>query len=194
MKRLLLLLAALVMFTGCEIAVDFGDMNELGLPAPVLTPSREFPTVNLPYQFRQTNWLGRAGQGSCVHATMCSLFRWQGRFEMADWWRTHNGDGEWAEDLATKLDKAGVRYAYTTSGDVKFLEWACSTRRGCGVTVMGGRHMVALVHFDDQWAGILDNNHTDTIYWMPRDKFVAEWKNSNGWAVAVIYAPAPPLP
>ena len=62
------------------------------------------------------------------------------------------------------------------------------------MTVMGGKHMVALVHFDSEWAGILDDNDTDTITWVARDTFVAEWQNSNGWAVTPVYAPAPPLP
>jgi len=155
----------------------------------------EYPTVNLPLSLRQSNWLGPMGQGSCVHATMTSLFRWQGQMKLAEYWRTHNGDGEWDVDLAAKFDRAGVKYAYTSQkGDVRFLEWACSTRRGCGVTVMGGRHMVALVHFDAKWAGILDNNQTQGIIWVPRATFVAEWLNSHSWAVTPVYTPAPPLP
>src|ERR1035437_4265876 len=78
----------------------------------------ERPTVNLPVDARQSNWLGSGGQGSCVHATMVSLFRWQGRFAMANHWRKTYGDGEGPTDLAAKFDKEGVRYAYTDTGDV----------------------------------------------------------------------------
>src|SRR5689334_6705611 len=62
----------------------------------------EYPTVNVPPSLRQSNWLGSQGEGSCVHATMVSLFNWQGRPQLAAWWKAHNGDGEWAEDLAAK--------------------------------------------------------------------------------------------
>jgi len=72
---------------------------------------------------------------------MISLLRWQYRLNTADYWRRTYGDGEWPEDLAAKFDQEGVRYAYVTNGDVRFLEWACRTRRGCGITVMGGAHM-----------------------------------------------------
>lgn len=190
------LFVSLVLLTGCDFEIDVSG-PDLGV-APAAR--KEYPVVNLPPALRQKNWLGSKGEGSCVHATMVSLFRWQGRFAMAEYWRRNYGNGEYADytwnaggGLAAKFDKAGVRYAYTVAGDVEFLKWACTTRRGCGVTVMGGRHMVALVHFDDEWAGILDNNSTDKIIWVPSQQFVSEWKNSNGWAVTPVYTPSPPL-
>jgi hypothetical protein len=132
---------------------------------------------------------------------MVSLFRWQGRDDLASWWRATHGDGEYADDtwstehnLARKLEAANVRFAYTVDGDVEFLEWAVSTRRGCGITVLGGIHMVALVHLDDEWAAVLDNNDTQQFIWIPRETLVSEWKHSNGWAATPVYSPAPPLP
>ena len=162
-------------------------------PEVKVTAFTERPTVNLPIKARQENWLGSAGNGSCVHATMVSLFRWQGRFGMADHWRRTYGDGEGPTDLATLFDREGVRYAYTESGDVGFLEWALRTHSGCGVTVNGGTHMEALVYLDDKEACILDNNDTTNYHWMPRELFISEWKNSNGWAVTMIYTPAAPV-
>jgi hypothetical protein len=54
--------------------------------------------------------------------------------------------------------------------------------------------MVALVHFDEKWAGILDNNATEKIIWLPRETFVAEWLNSDSWAVTPLMgSPMPPL-
>lgn len=172
------ILSILVILIGCSLPTAAGEQ----------------PTVNIPPPLRQRNWLGSQGEGSCVHASMISLFRWQGRPDLADWWRTHQGNGEWAEDLAAKLDAKGVRFAYVTNGDVRFLEWAIRTRRGCGVTVMGGAHMVDLVHLDAQWACLLDNNSPNQYKWVPRATFIAEWKNSLGWAVTPVYSPAPPLP
>ncbi len=190
MKKLLAVVVLSLALTGCEVVIDFGEPDMGKTPAV----RYEYPTVNLPISLRQSNWLGSKNEGSCVHATMTSLLRWQGRYNTADYWRKNYGNGESPEDLAAKFDRERMRYAYVTDGDVSFLEWACSTRRGCGVTVMGGRHMVALVHFDEEWAGILDNNDVNKITWVPRDTFVSEWQNSNGWAVTPVYNPAPPLP
>lgn len=196
-KNILAVALLLLVLTGCEVGIDV-DGPIVGETRVVMT---EYPTVNLPVSLRQRNWIGNQGEGSCVHATIVNLFRWQGRYAMANYWRRTYGNGEVADkswdarsNLAEKFDREGVRYAYTTRGDLRFLQWACETRRGCGVTVMGGRHMVALVHFDDKWAGILDTNNIKRITWVPRETFVAEWQNSNGWAVTPVYAPAPPLP
>lgn len=181
MKKLIFLLCLLA---GCS-----------QLPASDLPTEAERPTVNVPPALRQSNWLGSEGSGSCVHATTITLLRWQGRYRMADYWRKTYGNGEWPGDLAAKFDREGVRYAYTSNeNDVKFLEWAVSTRRGCGVTCMGGAHMIALVHLDDKWAGLLDDNDTSKFIWVPRETFLAEWRNSNSWAFAVIYSPPAPLP
>jgi hypothetical protein len=161
------------------------------LCAGVKAPER--PIVNLPAALRQSNWSGSQGEGSCVHSTTVSLFRWQGRYKTAEHWKKY-GNGESPDGLAAKFDREGIRYAYVTNGDVRFLEWAIRTRRGCGVTVMGGAHYVALVHLDAKWACLLDNNSVEKYKWVPRESFLVEWKSSYGWACAVLYTPAPPLP
>ena len=184
MKRMLFALVLLASVAGCEV----GENLETSVV------KKEWPTVNVPPVLRQSNWQGPQGQGSCVHATMISLLRWQYRLNTADYWRRTYGDGEWPEDLAAKFDHEGIRYAYVTNGDVRFLEWACRTRRGCGITVMGGAHMVALVHLDDKWAALLDNNNVERFIWVSRETLIAEWKASLGWAVTPIYTPAAPLP
>ena len=132
MRFIAIALLSLVL-AGCEVEVRL-DGLDMGKTPPIKI---EYPTVNLPVSLRQSNWLGNKNEGSCVHATMISLLRWQGRPNTADYWRQNYGDGEWPEDLAGKFDREGVRYAYITNGDPEFLAWACSTRRGCGVTVMG---------------------------------------------------------
>jgi hypothetical protein len=184
MKRILLALALLVVIAGCEVTENTGNR----------AVKKERPVVNIPLALRQSNWRGSQGEGSCVHATMISLFRWQGRLNTAERWRKTYGNGEWPGNLAAKFDREGVRYAYVENGDVRFLEWSCRTRRGCGITVMGGAHMVALVHLDEKWAAILDNNNVSKFTWVPRETLIAEWKASYGWAVAPIYTPAAPLP
>ena len=194
MKRILAIMVLLAALTGCDSGIDDGRANNS-------VARIEYPTVNLPVSLRQQNWRGTLGEGSCVHASLISLFRWQGRYWMANHWRATYGNGEVADEswgrgsnnLRAKLEHEGVRFAYTVDGDVAFLEWACYTRRGCGVTINGGRHMVALVHLDSEWAGLLDNNQVNTIIWVPRDQFISEWHASNSFAVAPVYTPAPPL-
>jgi len=184
MKRILFALVLLVSVAGCEVVENRGNR----------AVTKERPVVNVPLAMRQSNWLGSSREGSCVHASMISLFRWQGRYRTADYWRKTYGNGEWPDDMAAKFDREGIRYAYVENGDVRFLERACRTRRGCGITVMGGAHMVALVHLDDKWAAVLDNNNVSKFIWVPRETLIAEWKASYGWAVTPIYTPAAPLP
>jgi hypothetical protein len=161
----------------------------------------EVPVVNLPLELRESNWVSDTNEGSCVHAFVVMQFRWCLEDAQAEYWRTHNAGGEWADDtwnygsnLARKFDSAGIQYAYTVDGDEAFLEWAVATRRGCGITVMGGKHMVYLVHLDAERAGIVDTNDISRVIWVRRDRLIAEWKSSNGWAVAMLRSPAPPLP
>ena len=150
---------------------------------------QEYPAVNLPEILRQKNW----GGGSCVHASLCSLLRWQNKPELAEWWRRQYAGGESSYGLMQKLDRAGVTYAATTEGDIAFLDWACETRRGA-IIFYYPNHCVTLVHLDDEWAAILDNNRTGKYIWIPRDKFIQEWRGYGGVAGTLLYAPAPPLP
>lgn len=159
-----------------------------------LVRSREVPTVNLPNALRQRNWLGSQREGSCVHASWMMLLRWQGMHDWAAWWGRQYGNGEYWDRMVQRCDDAGLNWAGTYDKfDVSFLEWAIRTRRGCMVTVMNGRHMVVLVHLDAERAGILDNNDINTIHWVSRDIFLAEWKASRSWAMTPVYSPAPPL-
>lgn len=157
---------------------------------PLAGPPGETLTVDLPPAERQENW----GGGSCVHASMVSLFRWQGRPELAEHWRRTYGDGETVSGLRAKLDREGVPYADTTAGDVAFLEWSVRTRRGAAVVVMHGAHMVTLVDFNEREAVLLDNNDPTRLQRVPRDRFVSEWRRSSGWAVTPLFDPPPRKP
>jgi len=150
----------------------------------------ERPVVNLPRPCRIANW----GGGSCVYASTVSLLRWQGRIQTANWIRRHYRGGSSLRNIVSKLDQIGVRYAYSTGGDVKFLDWSIRTRRGAGVVVWKGEHMVALVHLDSNWACVMDPNNTQKFHWMSRGIFLADWRRSGGWAVTPVYTPAAPLP
>jgi hypothetical protein len=152
----------------------------------------ERPVVNIPAPERQQNWT-QYREGSCTFATMVSLLRWQGQYELAERVRRHGG-GASAVSLAHVLDREGIRYAEEVNGDPRFLEWSIRTRRGCGIAVEQGDHFVALVHLDAEWAAILDNNDISGFYWIPRAKLIAEWRAAGGWAFSPAYNPPAPLP
>jgi hypothetical protein len=212
MKRFLFALL-MICTIGCdtEVKVDLGldqVVPDVVIPATpdIVIPAtpdidypayeREMPTVNLERIFRQSNWIGDENEGSCVHASMAMLCRWQGEFELADMWIATYNSGEYPSRFSARCDEQGVRYAYTSrENDIAFLEWAVNTRRACGVTVRGGAHMVILCHLDSEWAGILDNNKIDEIKWVPRDQFLNEWMNSSSWAYTILTGtPPPPRP
>jgi hypothetical protein len=148
----------------------------------------ETPVVNLPLHARCRNYAG----GSCVIASTVSLFRWQGRDDLADLFRRAYSGGQSASSLHAKLEARGVRYAYTTSGDAAFLDWACRTRRGAGVTFFAN-HFICLVHLDGQRAILLDNNRIGQYITLPRDEFLRRWRGYGGWATTPVYSPAAPL-
>ena len=195
MRKLLLIL---LLFVGCDqtITIDFGTPTIFKQDYDYPDYEVERPTVNLETIFREHNWLGPQGEGSCVHSTLIMLFRWIGEYEMADYWRANHADGEYASVLAAKLDAAGVRYAYTSNkNDISFLQWSCDTRRGCGVAVKNGAHMVLLVYMDDKEVAILDNNHIESFKWIKRDVFLKDWLSSGSWAITpILNSPPPPYP
>ena len=196
MKRILIVLL-MVCMVGCgyEITIDLGT----GL-APTRRPTIDYPkyeverpTVNLETALRQRNWANTPMNGSCVYATLVSLFRWQGRDDLATKMRENYSGGTGWYSLAAQLDAEGIRYAFTNQkNDVAFLEWACATRRGAGVTTTGGSHMIALVHLDSEWAGFIDNNSPDEILWKTRSEFLEDWFTATSWAITPLEGPPPP--
>ena len=89
-------------------------------PSSVVAPFvDERPQVNLPHELREWNW----GGGSCVHASHVMALRWQNQLELAQWWRATFSGEESYHGLTSKMERAGVPYLATHTGDVDFLEW-----------------------------------------------------------------------
>lgn len=165
----------------------------LGLSLLNVASAKE-PTINLPPSLRQHNWVGNQNEGSCVHATTIMLFRYQRQYALANLWRKSYENGETFSGLTAKMEANGVKWAGTYDENrVSFLEWAMRTRRGCMVTTMGGAHMILLVHLDKDVAGVIDNNSPEKVIWKSRTQFLAEWNESNSWALTPVYTPPPPL-
>jgi hypothetical protein len=148
----------------------------------------------VPFDFRQRNWPGPTGQGSCVHASTITILRWQGQHELADMWRRTYHSGETATRLIRKLHAQGVRYAYTDTGDPAFLDWALRNRFGAGITYFPA-HAVNLIGLDDKYATLLDNNRPETTIRIERSQFLHDWRHKySGFAWTVVYGPPPPTP
>lgn len=154
------------------------------------------PIIQIAQENREQNWTSEQDEGSCVHASLVMLFRYQNQHEWADYWRATYRGGENHDTFIQKLEENEIPYA-TTYGkaDISFLEWAMRTKRGCMVTtgrpdkkgrIWWGNHMIVLVHLDDTEAAIIDPNRPDIISWMDRDRFIQEWIKSNSWATTVI--------
>lgn len=150
--------------------------------------------MELPLELRQPNW----GGGSCVHASNVMILRWQGLYEMADWWRKTYSGGEYDTRLTQRLDAAGLRYAYAHN-DEKFLMWCIRTRRGAGIFYKPN-HSICCVGMDDTYVYLLDNNdinyperqgHHERV---PREEFFRKWRGYGGFAWTLVYSPLPPEP
>lgn len=183
MRRMVLVLCLAVAATGCRVRVGDRPTRCPGGSCP----AAEVPTVNVPPGGRVSNYAG----GSCVFASIETLFYWQGRADLATRWRSIYSGGETSSGLEAKLEAEGVRFAQTTSGDAAFLEWAIRTRRGAAVSWPEG-HMVCLVHLDAERAGVVDNNRTSEVRWTDRRAFEAKWRECGGWAATPVYSPSPP--
>ena len=157
-------------------------------PPGKVSPFSE-PPVALPVGLRQKNYAG----GSCIHASLISVMRWQEMGQIASWWREHYWGAEDVPGLAQRAAKLNLRYAYTASGDPKFLEWCSATRRGAAIHYYPA-HAVTFCGYQRDQAILLDNNRVDQLIRVPKGEFIKRWKGYGGYALTVVYSPAPPKP
>lgn len=198
MRKELFVPVAFAVFAIVATALLSGDTTSVILASKVQS---EVPTVNIPRKLRQGNWLrpGTRDDGSCCHAALISLLRWQGQDRLADQWRRSHSGGEVTVTMAKAMDEAGIPYAWCQNGDERFLEWAVRTRRGACIQYRDSPdsrcfHMVNVVHLTKKYVGILDNNDVRRFRWMDRASFMRNWKTSMGWAFTPVFSPAAPLP
>lgn len=189
-RWILALLVALA--AGCETFDSPAYYRALPAPAP------ERPVVNPHVSYRQSNWLGPKGQGSCVHASLTNMLRWQNQFEFATYWRAkYLGDGEYDTELRQRLDDEGVSYAYTNKADLKLLDFAHATRRGA-LLWWKPNHCCTFcgwVSKDDKIFGvILDNNHVQQYELVEREQLHRLWAGYGGFALTTLFdPPSPPV-
>jgi hypothetical protein len=169
---------------------------------------------DLPQRFHLKNRGGSDGSGLCVFCSLNHASIWQHVHpteKVFEWmWRYPGGGYPQKVDkvIAQIAAEKGVEvpdYIQVENRDLEILKLACRTGRSPNVTYnfsptgrYGGQkiaHMVSLMHLDDKWACILDNNFPGTFEWMDVQTFLSVYTGGrgNGWAV-IFLDPGPPPP
>jgi len=179
------------------------------------SPSGADIHCDLPGLFHIKNRGGSDGLGLCVFASLSHSSEWQNlpTRHFFEWMKKHPGGG-WPEKVDKMIkkycDEKGIDvpdYVQIQSDDLEVLKLACQTGRMPGVTYSfsptgryGGAkiaHMVSLVHADDEWFAVLDNNYPgdNKIEWMSPNEFLRTYKGGRtGWCVIFLDSGPPPLP
>ncbi len=187
----LLLVILVVCCIGCDEIVIQSEPYPDCVPDAYPSPYRTIPPVDLPRSMRQRNYAG----GSCAHASMQDVLRWQNLNDDASWWRRHHrGGANLPHTLAGIADRRGLDYAMTTNGDPEFLEWCSRTRRGAAIIWSGGSHAITFCGFVGGRAALVNNNRPSKLTYMDKQKFLAHWRGSGGDAITPVYSPAAPRP
>lgn len=165
---------------------------------------------DLPRELRKKN-IASSGLGCCVFRSTDYAGHWQHEPEVYDLPEKMVKAGIPGGGYPEKYDKVlkqlapHVKYVQDTSGDPEVLKAILASGRIACVTYNGSDchysghidHMVCLVHFDDKWACVSDNNFIEEnqFVWMSPDEFVKRWKGSGGgWVVCLLSPPPPPVP
>jgi hypothetical protein len=173
---------------------------------------------DLPGDLHRRNTTSR-GQGCCVWTSIHHAAVWQNvpAYQEAPKWIQSKGipggayPGAVQEHLPQMAKERGQADAPSflnyEGSDLELLKLACRTGRMPGVTYSfsptgrygGSRiaHMVSLVHADDKWFAVLDNNYpgANQIEWLTPQEFRKTWTGmGGGWAVILLAPPPPPPP
>lgn len=195
MKKLLLLMMTLAatVHAGSEINGPSHNGTEVAVDLPV---EQHVRNIGAPAD----------GKGLCVFASIDMAARWHNMPELIDVLHKIREGGGWPEkvDAVMKDLAPGRKYVQYEGTDPAILENAIGIRAPACVTYGTGErydsktiyHMVLLVHLDQKWACIVDNNFPGTFEWMPRDEFLSRWKHPSGqgWAIVFLAPPPPPIP
>lgn len=197
MSRIIALLAASLLVPGVVVLSGCDQVMPVRVRAVPLPPA-ERPPMNLPVSLRQRNWLSANQEGSCVHASMTSLFRWHNQLRLAEWWRTNYSGGENEIDLQRKLRERGVPYTSVNQGQAWFLDEASRTRHGCILWWKPGHccTFCGWVRGEDGviYGAILDNNYPNRIELTERSKLIRLWNGYGGFALTLQAPPTTPIP
>ena len=186
----------------------------IGAAVGPLAPDGTEPHCDLPLEFHVKNVSSR-GQGCCTQTSVGHSARWQevpALIHMEKWVQEKGlPGGSYPDEMARRIPACCKDRGYSTADfiqvqdkDIEILKLACRTGRMPGVTYSfsptgryGGAkisHMVSLVHADDKWFAILDNNYPGSLEWLTPDEFKRTYcGRGDGWAV-ILLDPGPPPP
>ncbi len=203
MKEYLFLALAAVM-VGAQVGPD--QLPGSNVPAQASIPTR--------YWTKNTG--GSNGAGLCVFTSIQHSAVRQNIAILRDfqkWMRSRPGGGypqKVDRMIAEKCSGANVArpsYLQVVNNDLDILRAACKSGRMPGVTYCfspsgryGGQriaHMVSLIHADQKWFGILDNNYVGPgqIEWLTEKEFYATYTGGGGgWAWIGLNEGPPPRP
>lgn len=173
--------------------------------------------LQLPGDLHRKNTASK-GLGNCVFTSIHHSAHWQSVPQLLEFpkWLIDKGipGGGYPSKVADLIPKISRErnlptpdFIQVEDADLEILKLACKTGRMPGVTYGisptgrygGGRiaHMVSLVHADDQWFVVLDNNYpgADAYEWMSPTEFRRTYTSGGkaGWSV-ILLNPGPPRP
>jgi hypothetical protein len=176
---------------------------------------------DLPGDLHRSNTSSR-GQGCCVWTSIHHAAVWQNvpAYVEAAKWIQGQGipggayPGAVERYLPRMARERGLiqapKFLNYQGSDLELLKLACKTGRMPAVTYSFsptrryGRsriaHMVSLLHADDRWFAVLDNNYIgpNRIEWLTPNEFRNTWTGlgdrGGGWAVILLAPPPPPPP
>jgi len=145
--------------------------------------------LDLPPELRTRNYAG----GSCCHCAHIDVLNWHGFHEQADWWRANHSGGFSVSGGARIMERLGLRYAYTTNGDERLLEWASRNGHGAAIHYYSS-HAITFRGYAHGYAYLCDNNRPGTLIKVEKSEFIRRWKGYGGCALTIVYSPSPPVP
>lgn len=164
-------------------------------------------TVDLPVEQHVKNFgAPQDKMGLCVFASMDMAARWHACRELVDVIHKLKSGGGWPEKVDRVFKEFGpeVKYVQYEGISPDILDRAMASRTPACVTYGYGEryggttiaHMVLLVHLDEKYAAIVDNNFPRTWEWMSRKEFLKRWihPGHKGWAYVMLEPPPPPVP
>lgn len=190
-------------------AGQVGPVGDDTVPGSVLQAQ-----ASIPMSERKNNVGGSDGAGLCVFTSIEHAARRQNVFQLKEFQKFMKSrpGGGYPEKVDKKIaelcqEKGYPKPAYlqVTGKDLEILKAACASGRMPSITYSysptgryGGRriaHMVNLVHADQKWWGILDNNYITRIEWLSEEEFRGPYMGrGNGWAVILLKSSPPPIP
>ncbi len=144
--------------------------------------------LDLPPELRTPNYAG----GSCCHCAHIDVLNWHGFHQQADWWRRNHSGGFSVSGGARIMESLGLRYAYTTTGDERLLEWCSRNGHGAAIHYYPS-HAITFRGYANGYAYLCDNNRTKTLIKVEKQTFIRNWKGYGGCALTLVYSPSPPV-